>query len=90
MAVEIATVNLENPQSLHERTPMSAQDIVELLEFCRGSTKFLLGQRYYKQFQGTVMGSPVLIIVAYLVMDELENDALSTFAQRPRLYDRFF
>ena len=36
------------------------------------------------------MGSPVLIIVANLVMEELENDALSTFAQRPRLYDRFF
>ena len=33
MAVEIATVKLENHQSLHERTPMSAQDIVELLEF---------------------------------------------------------
>ena len=35
------------------------------------------------------MGSPVSIIVANLVVEELENNAVSTFAQRPRLYHRF-
>ena len=35
------------------------------------------------------MGSPVSIIVANLVVEELENNAVSTFAERPRLYHRF-
>ena len=35
------------------------------------------------------MGSPVSIIVANLVVEELENNAVSTFSERPRLYHRF-
>ena len=35
------------------------------------------------------MGSPVSIIVANLVVEELENNAVSAFAERPRLYHRF-
>ena len=34
-------------------------------------------------------GFTVSVIVANLVMEELENKALSTFTQRPRLYYRF-
>ena len=34
-------------------------------------------------------GFTVSVIVANLVMEELENNALNNFTQRPRLYYRF-
>ena len=89
LAVQIAAVRLENDQSLHERTSLSAKEIIELLEFCLKSTEFLFRGSYYKQIHGTAIDSPVSVIVANLVMEELENNALSTFTQRPRLYYRF-
>ena len=89
LAVQIATVRLENNQSLHERTSPSAKEVIELLEFCLKSTEFLFRGSYYKQIHGTAMGSPLSVIEANLVMEELENNASSTFTQRPRLYCRF-
>ena len=89
LAVQIAAVRLENDQSLHERTSLSAKEVIELLEFCLQSTKFLFRGSYYQQIHGAAMGSSVSVIVANLVMEELENNALSTFTQRPRLYYRF-
>ena len=59
LAVQIATVRLENNQSLHERTSPSAKEVIELLEFCLKSTEFLFRGSYYKQIHGTAMGSPV-------------------------------
>lgn len=89
LAVQIAAVRLENDQSLHERTSLSAKEVIGLLEFCLKSTEFLIRGSYYKQIHGTAMGSPASVIVANLVMEDLENNALSTFTQRPRLYYRF-
>ena len=34
---------------------------------------------YYQQIHGTAMGSPVSVVVANLVMEEVEQMAISTF-----------
>ena len=37
---------------------------------------------------GTAMGSPVSVIVAYLVMEEVEDSALASFPSPPRFWKR--
>ena len=44
---------------------------------------------FYKQIHGTAMGSPVSVVVANLVMEDLEMKALNTYANRPRMYYRY-
>ena len=44
---------------------------------------------FYKQIHGTAMGSPVSVVVANLVMEDLEDRALRTFLYTPQLYFRF-
>ena len=62
---------------------------MEVLEFCLKSTEFEFRGKYYEQIHGTTMGSPVSVVVANLVMEDLEQKALNTFPGRPRLYQRF-
>ena len=82
LAVQIAAVRVENDQSLHERTSLSAKEVIELLNRVSVSRKLL-------QADSWINGSTGTVIVANLVMEELESNALSTFTQRPRLYYRF-
>ena len=46
----------------------------------------LLGGR---QIHGTAMGSPVLVVVANLVMEDVEQEALFTFHTPPRFWRRY-
>ncbi|XP_028415509.1 uncharacterized protein LOC114538574 [Dendronephthya gigantea] len=89
LAVQIAASRLDKDLTLVKRTSLLAQDVVELLEFCLKSTEFQFRGRYYKQIHGTAMGSPVSVIVANLVMEELEIKALNTFVDSLRFYYRF-
>ena len=43
----------------------------------------------YRQAQGTAMGSPVSVVVANLVMEDIEERALSTFHSPPRFWKRY-
>ena len=40
LAIQIAALKLENDETLHLRTPLTPQDVVELLDFCLKSTEF--------------------------------------------------
>ena len=46
---------------------------------CLSATYFQFQQECYQQAQGTVMGSPVSVTVANLVMEDVEQRVLSTF-----------
>ena len=62
-----------------DRTTLTPNDIVKLLEFCLNSTEFQFREHFYKQTHGTAMGSPVLVVIANLVMEDFELKALDTF-----------
>ena len=65
-AIDVIRKRLEEDKELQERTNMSAQHIVSLLEFCLRSTYFTFQDRLYEQQEGAAMGSPISPIVANL------------------------
>ena len=68
---------LQNPL-LSQRTSISIQQIITLLEFYLKNTYFLFQGKYYKQVHGAAMGSPISYLIANLFMEEFEVKALSS------------
>ena len=58
---------------------LPTDDIMELLELCLTSTYFQYNGKHYKQLHGTAMGSPVSVVVAEIVMQAIEERALTTY-----------
>ena len=56
--------------SLDDRTALSINDIIQLLEFCLKATYFSFRGQYYQQIFGTAMGSLMSVIVADMVMEK--------------------
>ena len=88
-AIEVVKKKLEQDIELHQRTTMSTQNILDLLEFCLCNTYFLFQSHYYEQTQGAAMGSPVSPVLANLYMEFLEDRALSIVVNPPRWWKRF-
>ena len=60
---------------------LPTEDIIDLLNLCLTSTYFQYNGKHYKKFYGTAMGSPVSVVVAGIVMQNIEESALSTCRQ---------
>ena len=58
--------------------PLPTEDIMDLLNLCLTSTYFHYNGKHYKQLHGTVMGSPVSVVVAEILIEE---GALTTCRQ---------
>ena len=54
--------------------PLPTDDIMDLLILCLTSTYFQYNGKHYKQLHGTAMGSPVSVVVAEIVMQNIEPD----------------
>ena len=59
--------------------PLPTKDIMELLELCPTSTYFQYKDTHYKQLHGIAMGSLVSVVVAEIVMQSIEDRALTTY-----------
>ena len=79
LAVDIARHRLETDTSLGSRTSLSPDELTKLLTFCLNATYFSFRGRFFQQTLGTAMESPVSVSVANLVMEDVEERALSTF-----------
>ena len=80
---------LEEDQDLKQRTSMSVNHIIRLLEFCLGSTYFTFKGRFYEQQEGAAMGSPISPIVANLYMEDMETKAIQSAQNPPSFWRRF-
>ena len=69
--------------SLAKRTSLSVNDITDLLSLCLDATFLSFRGKVYQQVHGTAMGFPVSLVVANLVMEDIEERALSTFHPLP-------
>ena len=89
LAIQVARRRLLNGPSLPERTSRSVNDIVDLLALCLKATFLDFRGKVYKQVHGTAMGSSVSVVVANLVMEDIEERALATFHSSPRFWKRY-
>ena len=62
---------------------------MDLLNLCLTSTYFQYNGKHYKQLHGTAIGSPVSVVVAEIVMQNIEDSALSTCRQKIPLWLRY-
>ena len=53
-----------------------ALDIMDLLNPCLTSTYFQYNGKHYKQLHGTAMGSPASVVVAEIVMQNIEEQTV--------------
>ena len=88
-AIKIIQKHLEDDKDLSNRTSMTVNHIICLLEFCLRNTYFSFQGRYYEQTEGAAMGSPISPLVANLFMEEIEVQAISTSTTPPTLWKRF-
>ena len=88
-AVDIAHDRLLHDSTLEERTALSPDQITKLLAFCLKATFLKYKDNYYQQTFGTAMGSPVSVTVANLVMEDVEDRALTSYRSPPLFWKRY-
>ena len=87
LAVATARQRILDDSTLADyRTTLSVENIVTILCFCLNATFLTFRGSYYQQTFGTAMGSPVSVLVANLVMEDIEQRALSNFQPPPRFW----
>ena len=69
--------------------PQPTDDIMDLLNLCLTSTYFQYNGKHYKQLHGTAMGSPVSVVVAEIVVQNIEEQALATYTRTVPLWLRY-
>ena len=69
---------LEKDPILKDRTVLTVNDIIQLLDFCLKNMYFSFQDQFYEQVEGVAMGSLLSPIVANLYMEYFEQKALST------------
>ncbi|XP_078343973.1 uncharacterized protein LOC144629608 [Oculina patagonica] len=89
LAVEVVKERLYSESSLSERTNLSIENIIKLLEFVLDSNFFVFQGTNPKQIFGCPMGSPVSAILANLVMEYVEDKALSSAPHPPKWWFRY-
>ena len=74
---------------LHQRTNLTASDVIKCVELCLYSTVFSFNDSLYRQIFGTPMGSCISPVVANIFMEHIERQALTTFGEPPRIWLRY-
>ena len=71
------------------KLPLPTDDLMDLLNLCLTSTYFQYNGKHYKQLHGTAMGSPVSVVVAEIVMQNIKEQALATYERTLPLWLRY-
>ena len=78
LALQVIQERLEGDTELHTRTRLTVEDIMDLLKFIVTTTYFSFRGVIYQQMFGATMGSPVSPLLANLLMEWLEKQAIAT------------
>ena len=65
------------------------EEICTGLRICLQATYLKFRNKFFGQIYGTAMGSPVSVVVADLVMEDVEERAIDSFGQPPKVWKQF-
>ncbi|XP_072046288.1 uncharacterized protein [Amphiura filiformis] len=88
-ALDVAKDLLEKDTSWKEKTELTADQVIQLLEFCLSTTYFVFRGQFYQQCGGCAMGSPVSPVIANLYMEHFEFTALRNSPVKPSVWLRY-
>ena len=88
-SLAIIKERLSNDNTLADRTDLSVDQVMSLLEYCLTTTYFQYDGQFYQQLEGAAMGSPVSPITANLFMEDFETKALASYPNPPRFWGRY-
>ena len=71
LTIDVVKHRVESDKALEDRTCLSVSSIVTLLKLCLEATYFTFKGEIYQHVFGTAMGSPVSVVVANLVMEDM-------------------
>ena len=80
---------LKCDSDLKIRCKLNINEIMNALDLCLDNTYLCFRKKFYRQISGVLMGSPISVIVANLVMESIENKMLRDFASPPRIWLRY-
>ena len=84
LAIEVVNRRLvEDDRWKQVAGALSSIDVCDRLSACLSSTYIGLGEVYYNQVFGTVMGSPLLADIANMVMEDLEACTIPSLPVQP-------
>ena len=87
--LEIIRKRLQDYITLPNRTPLSPDDVIAVLEKFLKGTYFLYKGEHYFQIQGAAMGSPFSPIVYNIHMEDFEQRVLAEANDPPRWWKRY-
>ena len=88
-ALNAISSRLQEDETLEERTSLSSGEVCKLTSLCLKSTYFQFKDSFYEQLEGVAMGSPLSLIVANLLMETFEDQALRSAALAPKMWLRY-
>ena len=89
LAIYVTKERLQEDNTLEDRTALSINDIIQLLEFCLKATYFLFRGKHYQQIFGMAIGSPVSVVIADMVIENIEQRTLNSFSHHPIFWKRY-
>ena len=89
LALKVIQSKLESNHTWKDKTKLTKNQIVELTKIVLYNSFFSYEGTLYHQIFGCAMGSPVSVVIADLVMEHVEVQALSTITASPRWWFRY-
>ena len=89
VAKTVVLERLKKDDTLDDRSDLTLIDIMIALNLCLDNTNLYFSGKIYRQIFGVAIGSPVSVIVANLVMEIVEEGAMSTFLNPPKFWRKY-
>ena len=78
-----------NDPELKTKTPIPAEELMDLFKICLKRTYFVFNSQLYVQVDGLAIGASSSVFLAEIFMIRLERKALTTFASPPDIWFRY-
>ena len=80
---------VQNDPDFKENNGIEPETLLDLLKVSMSTTSFQFRNKHYELTDGLPMGSPAPPVIAYLFMAKVEENALATVEDKPKIWYHF-